>query len=336
MAALSRVHETITEPCAVPASRFMRLYARFVGVDRAKSALAVAHRQEVPILACVGSNGGGKSLCAVYTVLPTLRGKRWSCSNPDHLHIHDEDCKARVRLSTEPTAVCDCTRSGPTEGWRKVLSTVKLLDPETGLESPHYVPLRSFVTLLGAEHLDVVMDEVTGVASARAHQSLPVQVENLIVQLRRRDARLIWTTPDYGAADNRIRQVTQGVVYCRGFAAVEATEPGRVWRESRMFRWSLYDARDFDQFTAGKREKLRPRSTQWFWRPGHVAQDSYNTLAAVTQLGVAAEGGMCLSCGGSRSRAKCSCPPDPDHVHDDGIEETVTASGTRTRRRVLA
>lgn len=353
---MSRPAPGITEPCARPDHWLHRLVGRFVGVDNRKSALAAAHRRAVPIMACVGANGGGKSLAAVYTVLPTLRGVRWACTNPDHLHTHGTDCAARRLLSTEARDVCDCATTwttavvdgrpagysvtetapgGVVEGWRTVLSTVALFTPDgDGDLSPHYVPLRSFVQLLAVEHADVVMDEVTGVASSRQSMSLPPQVENLIAQLRRRDARLIWTTPDYGAADLRIRQVTQGVVFCRGSLAT-APDPatGRVWSESRLFRWALYDAKDFDQFTAGKREKLKPQSVQQFWRPGHVVERTYSTLAAVTMLGVSADGGMCLSCGGGRSRPKCSCPTDPDRLPPGVVEET-TAAGLRKRRLV--
>lgn len=348
----------LVEPCARPDGFWMRLYARWCGVDSRKAQIALAHREQVPILACVGANGGGKTLAAVYTVLPTLRGRHWTCANADHLHVHGAGCAARRLLSSEPRIVCDCATTweadddtghmvvtgvaagGATGGLRRVLSTVALYDPasvEAGrpVLSPVYEPLRSFQQLLGCEHADVVMDEVTGVASARTSQSLPPQVENLVVQLRRRDARLIWTTPDYGAADVRIRQVTQGVVHCSGFAAVESTAPGRVWLEARMFRWSLYDSKDFDQFTAGKREKLRPRSTQWLYRPGHIVQDCYDTSAAVAQLGAAAEGGMCMACGGSRSRPKCTCPTDPERLAP-GIVEVVTESGIRRRQRVEA
>lgn len=342
-----RVAAGIGYPCARPEGWLQRLHARWVGVDRAKSAAGLADREQVPILAFVGGNGGGKTLAAIYTVLPTLAGKRWACANPDHLHTHGADCASRRFLSSEPTETCTCATTWETiegqrvatevadgatvEGWRRVLSTVELRDlTDTNAPSPYYERLRSFVQLLGVEHADVLMDEVTGVASSRAHQSLPVQVENLIQQLRRRDARLLWTTPDYGNADNRIRSVTRGVVHCRGYSQVRSRLEGGVWREARLFRWTLYDASEFDLFTVGKREKLAPTSRQFFWRPGHIAQDAYDTLAAVSQLGAAAEGGMCISCGGRRSSPSCTCPPDPERL-PPGVVETVTDGGTRRR-----
>lgn len=345
-----KAHEDIDFPGAQPETWRLRLSARFRGVDDKGSAEAVRLRQRVPIMACVGGNGGGKSLCMIYTILPVLRGMAWHCENPDHLHTHGTDCAARLYLSTEPTEVCTCSTSwavGPTgrnhvvevaeggtvEGFRTVLSTVALRDlDDPSKPSPFYVRLRSFVQLLAVEHADVLLDEVTGVASSRQSASLPPQVENLIQQLRRRDARLIWTTPDYGNADNRIRSVTQAVVYCAGTKKIfREREDGIIWPESRLFRWTMFDATEFDRFTAGKREKLKPMARQWFWGPGHIAREAYDTFAAVTQLGAAADGGMCLSCGGSRARPKCSCPTDPDRL-PPGVVEEVTPSGIRRRR----
>lgn len=334
-----RAHEAIAHPCVVPDGQRERMWWRFVGVDSARSAAAAVARWNVPILACVGGNGSGKTACAVYTVLPTLEGVRWKCTNPAHLHPHAEDCTFR-RLKLRST--CDCPLRdehsdyagpvpGESSGWRYVLSTVRLTLPD-GTDHPNWRPFVGFGQLLDAEHCDVLMDEVTGVASSRQHQSLPVQVENLIVQLRRRDARLIWTTPDYAAADLRIRTVTRAVVYARGFLHVRpAADTGRLWREARGFKWSLYNAEDFDAFTAGKRERLRPDAVQFVWRPGHALETAYNTLDSVAALGVATEGGMCLSCGGGKSRPRCTCPPDPAALGGDVVEE-VTNTGARRRR----
>jgi len=331
-------------PCTRPSGLRDRWRYWRAGVDRAKSRAAAELIAGTPITAFVGGNGGGKSLAAVYAVLPTLRGRRWECANPDHLHTHGSECTARRLLSTEPTEACDCdttwvmTAAGQVcvdlaegatvEGMRGVLSTVALRDlDDPTLPNPYYTRLRSFVQLLAVEHCDVLMDEVTGVASSRSSMSLPVQVENFVQQLRRRDARLLWTTPDYGNADIRIRSVTRAVVLCRGRFAIDRRG---AWAQARLFRWSIYDASEFDRFTAGKRERLAPVARQSFWRPGHVAERAYDTAAAVTQLGVAAEGGMCFSCGGRRTSAQCTCPPDPDRL-PPGVVETVTASGTRRR-----
>lgn len=273
--------------------------------------LAEAVRRASPIHAFVGPNGGGKSLAMVATTLPTLDGIPWTCDNPAHLH----------------------TGAGVFSGVRRVLSTVPLFDPDT--EQPH--PLCDLFTdyrqLLTVEHADVLMDEVTGVASARQSQGLPVQVENLLVQLRRRDVVLRWTSPDFARADKVMREVTQHVTYCTGSMSAPRSADGRLWRERRLFRWATYSGQDFEEFTVSKRDGLKPEAVQHVWRPGIRAERAYRTLLGVSALGVATEGGMCLHCGGRRSLPKCGCPGG-----DLGplVVEDVTASGSRTRRVVDA
>jgi hypothetical protein len=217
---------------------------------------------------------------------------------------------------------------GPTTGLRTVLSTCRLRDDDDN-DHPLWVPFDSFTRLLFFEHGDVFMDEVTGVADSRDHQGLPVQVRNLIYQLRRRDVRLRWTTVDYSAADNRLRTATQMVTYCRGGSEINHLSPGRMWRQRRLLRWTTFDAMAFDLFTVGKRDKLRPEAMQWVWRPGHALDTAYNTEAPVLQVGVATTGGMCLHCGGSRSNPRCACPPDEGLLPDGVIEEVRGATRVR-------
>lgn len=340
----ARSHRAIAFPCRPPSGFRAGLRYRWVGVDGVKAAAAATHRLAMPITAYVGPNGGGKSAAAVYDSLGTLAGDAWSCTNLGHLHRHAPDCRFRRigqmlgGLVVDDSGgarpdTCDCDLPGPTSGERYVTGTVLLWDPDTPQPytslHPRYRPLVRLRDLAYVEHCDVILDEVTGVASARSHQSLPVQIENLLMQLRRRDALLRITTPDFSAADVRIRQVTQEVVYCRGFDV--RFVPGRKWSDRRLLRWSSYDAAAFDEFTVAKRGKLVPEGRQFFWRPGHLIERVYDTSAPVIALGVATEGGMCLHCGGSRSRARCSCPADEDSL-GEGVVETVTAAGSRTRR----
>lgn len=325
--------------------------ARRHSVDGPRAAYAAQLRRTAPISAYVGENGGGKSAAAVYDLLPTLAGVAWSCSDPKHYHPHAAGCPYRVSLGARS---CECNLTGEHSGWRTVLSTCRLkavvrddhervvaADPSSvtvygdgrvELDHPLWRPFDSFTRLLHFEHGEVFMDEVTGVADSRDHQGLPVQVRNLLFQLRRRDVRLLWTTVDYSAADVRLRAATQMVTYCRGGAEVAHAAPGRVWRERRLLRWTTFDAMAFDLFTTGKREKLEPEGVQWLWRPGHALDLAYDTEAPVLQVGVAAMGGMCLSCGGSRTMPKCACPPDPELL-PDGVVETVDR-GVRRRHVV--
>lgn len=269
--------------------------------------LAAAIRRQAAIHAYVGSNGGGKSLAMVHDTLPTLAGIAWSCENPAHLHV---------------------SRDGVVEGVRTVLSTVQLLDAD-GEPHPLCTLFTDYRQLLDLEHADVLMDEVTGVASARQSQGLPAQVENLLVQLRRRDVVLRWTSPDFARADKVMREVTQLVTYCAGSMPAPRSADGRLWRERRLFRWTSFHAADFDDFTVSKREKLVPEGHQWFWRPGTEAETAYKTLDSVAALGVATEAGLCLHCGGRRSAPRCGCVTEKDL--GNGLVEITDPRGTRRR-----
>lgn len=256
-------------------------------------------RRAAAIHAYVGPNGGGKSLAMVYDTLPSL-DVNWHCENPDHLH----------------------TQQGQVEGRRRVLSTVTLIDPQTGKPHDQYEKLEHWRQLLEVEHGDVLMDEVQGVASSRQHQSLPPAILNLILQLRRRDVLLRASAPAYARMDVALREVTQAVTFCKGFLGKR--EENALWPSNRMFLWRTYDALEFDEFTAGKREQLSTLTRQFYWRPGGDAHRWYDTHAAVSSISDATEGGTCLMCGGRRRRPSCSCAPE------------ATAEGGAPRSGVLS
>lgn len=236
-----------------------------------------ARRRGFPIRAYIGANGGGKSLAAVH----------------DALHALDHG--------------------------RPVLSNVALYDPDTGQPHRLWVPLTSFSQLMEARGCDVLLDEVTGVASSREASSLPPQVANLLVQLRRRDLTLSWTTPSWSRADKIIREVTQLVTLCRGMASDHsaALAGGVDWRPKRLFRWSSYDANDFDEWSTNLGDTSRKRHArrvgrQWLWRPGSRCSEAYRTMDDVAVLGHSVSvGGTCLSCGGRRRVPPCSCADSP-------------------------
>ena len=291
----------LAHPCERPPGLMLRLRARFIWKLNGKGAGAAAlMRQGFPICAFVGHNGSGKTLAAVYDLLPTLAGIEWQCDEPSHPH----------------------TALGVTSGLRVVLSTVRLLDPLTGEDAANFRLLTSYGQMLDeAYHADLLLDEVQGVADAQDHQALPAPVRNVSQKLRARDSSLRWTTPDFGNANKRLRTITQGVVHCTGTHKVR--QNGLQWRSARHFRWALFDAKAFDEFNNSKARTIEPEAVQHFWRPGHVVNDVYDTRASVVSLGIAVDGGSsCVGCGGSRSRPKCSCPPDPDALPPGVIEET--------------
>lgn len=194
---------------------------------------------------------------------------------------------------------------------RPVVSTVRILDPATGEPHPLWVPLDDFRTLLSVEFCDVILDEVTGVASSRESAGMPAAVANHLVQLRRRDIALRWTAPSWKRADTIIRECSQGVTLCMGFLpeAIKAADGGeRQWSSRRLFYWRTYDAATFDEWTTYRKERVKPVARALFWRPGAMAPKAYDTFDSVLSLGAVTDGGLCMDCGGKRSHRACSCP----------------------------
>jgi hypothetical protein len=165
---------------------------------------------------------------------------------------------------------------------------------------------------------------------------MPVQVVNWQHKLRKADIRQRVTTPAYARCALPIRQVAQVVVEMRSFFPVRQT--GLVWRPRRLVLATAYDATSFDDFMAsdGQRDRLKPIARGLLWVPGCAAIQAYNTRGQVLSLGHVTEGGMCISCGGSRSRPKCGCEQDHGDaaIGDLEVVTVIGASGARTRKAV--
>lgn len=267
-----------------------------IGASQARTRRGTACRRSFPIIAYVGPNGGGKTLAMISDTLPTMAGIRWECSNPAHLH----------------------TQRGEVAGYRTMLSTVKLLDPRTGLPHPLYVPFTDFAQLLDAEHCDVLMDEVTGIASSREHGRMDARVQNLLVQLRRRDIVLRWSAPNWARSDKIIREVTQAVVECRGYfparpARTSTDTAGMLWAPKRVFRFRTFDTADFEEWTSGKRDKLDTVNSQWFRGAGSEAFKAYDTLDAVEMVAGMTPEDTCEVCAGRVTRPLCKCSRGAAH-----------------------
>ncbi len=311
------------------------------------------------IVVFVGPNGSGKSLAAVASCIPALGGVSWSCIDPDHRHHHGfrshltfcpGQCagslfrfrKARCVEDLRPFLCVDGFEALEfgSAGERLVFSTVVLLD-EDGQDHRRFRPLVDYRQLLTLEHCDVLFDEVAGVSDASDSGSVPVQVVNWLHQLRKRDVRLRVTTPAYSRCSKPIRQVAQVVVDARSFMPERATS-GRLWRPRRGFLFVAYDAFAFEDFTSatvraadqGRAAKKTRLGRASLWRPGCVAERSYNTLGQVLALGHVTESGMCSNCGGGRPKPRCACDSNlPDDVAFD-VVELVSGTGARTRKAV--
>lgn len=266
----------------------MPLMARLVlafGATPAKTRRALVARRAFPIVALVGPNGGGKTLAMIATSAPTRAGIRWACDNPDHRH----------------------TQQGIVEGWRRMLSTVPILD---GHGKPHelYDAFTDFQQLVEVEHADVYMDEVTAVASSRESQRMDARVLNKLVQLRKADVMLFWTAPNWARADKVMREVTQAVVECRGFfSAAPPAESDHltIWAPKRVFRFSTYDAMEFEEWSSAKRDKVKPLNVQWFRGPGSEAFTAYDTLGSVSVVASITPEDTCTVCEGRIVRHTC-------------------------------
>lgn len=190
---------------------------------------------------------------------------------------------------------------------------------------PLWIPLDDFRVLLEVELCDAIMDEVTGVASSRESAGMPAAVANHLMQLRRRDVALRWTAPNWKRADTLIREVSQGITTCSGFAPEPAPQvdgQDRLWKSRRGFVWRSYDAKNFDEWSTAKERssskahRLRPTARQVVWRTNFlgagplIAGHAYDTFDAVLSLGAVSDSGLCMDCGGRRRARQCGCRPD--------------------------
>lgn len=268
-----------------------------------------ATRRGWPIHGYVGPNGGGKSAAMVWDTLPSLDAGRPVLST--------------VRL-------LDYQNPRPCEGWRmqdgvqvecetcQAASEARSHeDDDEDAVRPHmqahplWVPLRDWKQLMEASKCDVLLDEVTGVASSRTSQSLPAPVANKLVQLRRVDCVVRWSAPAWARADLIIRECSQAVTYCQGFLTKESGEADRMWRQRRLFKWKTYDAQLFEDFTSGKRESLGAELVDWHWGPRSPAFGAYDTYDAVSTVGTVTDAGRCYECGGKKSIPACRCDHSP-------------------------
>lgn len=204
---------------------------------------------------------------------------------------------------------------------RPVVSTCRILDPRTGEPHPLWVPFDDFRVLLELSYCCVILDEVTGVASSRESMGLPSAVLNRLMQLRKGDVDVKWTTPDWNRADVALRRVTQGLTTCVGLMPKEietADDDGlsRSWRQRRLFVWRTYDARQFDEWSVAKERstskahRLRPITRQVMWGPGSLTQECYDTYEHALSVGAVNDAGLCMDCGHKRRAKQCSCEKD--------------------------
>lgn len=279
---------------------------------------AVKKRRGFAIAAYIGANGSGKSATLCLDTIPTLRGIMWSCDNPDHYH----------------------SSRGIYSGVRRVLSTMRFTTPD-GEPHPLWIPLTDYSQLTNFEHGDLILDEVGGAVASSTGDDIPMSVKAVLQEMRRKEVNIRWSAPSWARASKVLRECSLGVTVSQGKFAVrdndmvefsgwhlvegmnpqtfelESTmceidglhehDAGRTWGARRMFSTATYDASQFDEWTAAKREKLKPVVRQVIWRPGHELELAYDTHAHVNKLGQVTDSGRCDSCMGYKARRKCEC-----------------------------
>lgn len=273
--------------------------------DKARERLK---RRGAPIRAYCGPNGGGKSWTLIYDAIPSLRYGRRVLST------------VRI-LDFDNPRECDddaCTYPGHEYGHPAA--------------HPLYVPFTDYRQLIDWRDGDVLMDEVTGIASSRESLGgMPVQVANYLVQLRRRNVSLSWSTPAWGRADKIIRECTQAVSICMGYIPKRRPTPEgeapRLWSDKRGFYVRTYDAMLMDEFDAGSIADVPHIGAAFYWRPGSLAERAYDTLDPVSQLSHVTESGMCMHCGGNRARPKCDCAERTRGKRERGAGGAVPQAG---------
>lgn len=279
---------------------------------------AVRRRRGFAIAAYIGANGSGKSATLCLDTMPTLQGIMWACENPDHYH----------------------SSLGIYSGVRRVLSTMRFTTPD-GEPHPLYVPLVDYSQLPTFEHGDLILDEVGGAVASSTGDDIPMSVKAVLQEMRRKEVNIRWSAPSWARASKVLRECSLGVTVAKGKFAVRDSDEvefygwhdterinpetfaletsvcnidglhthpaGRTWGSRRMFSTATFDASEFDEWSAAKREKLKPVVRQIIWRPGHALESAYDTHAHVNKLGQVTDSGRCDSCMGYKARRKCEC-----------------------------
>lgn len=276
-------------------------------------------RRNWPIHGYTGPNGSGKSAAMVWDTLPSLEAGRQVLSTVRLLdYVNPRECEGCDEVGHDIAVRRSLMPAGLSAQEQLLWLTDTPLEERSevigwkvhGHAHPLLVPFRQWGQLLEFKGGDVLMDEVTGVASSRESHSMPAAVANVLVQMRRNDVVIRWTAPAWMRSDKIIREVSQAVTYCKGYMPkVAVDEAGaRAWGQRRLFEWKTYDAQLFEDFTSGKREQLKAEQVDWHYGPRSPVFSAYDTLDAVETIGTVSEGGSCERCGGSRPRPKCSCP----------------------------
>lgn len=178
---------------------------------------------------------------------------------------------------------------------RTVYSTVQIKS-----EWGESVPIRSLSQLLTIEDSTILLDDISAIFSANTTQSLPSEVRTLLHALRHKKLTLRWTAPQWMRADTNIRGVTQALVNVVPLMRYRVRND--PWPGARLVMAGVLDTStgkaDGEPTGVLRRRVYRPRKLASF--------GSYDTHADTPQIGTPAASGVCVDCGGSRTRPRHS------------------------------
>lgn len=188
---------------------------------------------------------------------------------------------------------------------RRVLSTVAILDPESGNPHPLYTPFTSWNQLANLTRTDILLDEITGIMDSR-EQGMPKAVRRLMPQMRRADNRVVWSGIDWDNSDRRLRQLSQAVTRCRGhlpnwkrIRAEQKRNPevSTLWAPNRLAFLTTFDSatlmasEDSKQlnFELGGRSDIKARRArvlvrEMVWAPANITFRCYDSLDSVSAV----------------------------------------------------
>jgi hypothetical protein len=252
------------------------------------------------IIAAVGANGHGKTLCVVeHFVIPALKRGQAVVSN---LNLYPE------------TIGCEPELARPLEGWRSLddlQDCVLVLDEITSV-----FPSRQSNALppqLARRLNQLRKRNVTVVWTAPSFQRADLilrEVTQAVIVCRG------------FICDRSLREPI--VVRRPKLNAPKIGPHPSAWLPRRLFSFMTYDAKDMEAsntIEGAETTKPKPIARQWYWRPWHEGQLVYSTLEDVALLDHLDDVGVCIACGGARARKKCTCVPESiEHRHPRGTK----------------
>lgn len=236
---------------------------------------------------------------------------------------------------------------GPNGGGKTLAMTQKMALPalRSGrpvvanyrIDHPLWVPLETWRQIPDLRECVLLLDEISSVLPSRQAMSVPPQLVRILNQMRKGDVQLGWSAPNWSRCDVLLREVTQAVTVCTGafpdrWVREEVAQGGRLrryfpralrddegkrepwvrgWAPNRLFRFTTYDAQEFDEFTYSAVKDVRAVRRERYWRSAHRAYLLYDTHEAVMLLDHLDDVGTCVNCGGQRKRPSCKCGPAP-------------------------